>query len=118
MPEQKKKESILELPAPCKHRDPEALRDLMVAFVYKSCTPEYTPEELLDFEIHCRLCDECLTMLAIIQDFLNSPVSDEEEKTKTLALSAVGWEAAEIARLPLRAQVPTSDSGGRLRTAA
>jgi hypothetical protein len=114
MPEQKKIESILELPAPCIHKDPETVRDLMIAYVYESCTPE----ERLDFELHCRLCDECLTMLAIIQDLLSSPISDEEEETRTLALSEVGWEAAETARLSSIAQVPTPDSGRRLKTAA
>jgi hypothetical protein len=112
MPEQMKTETILELPAPCKRA--AAARDLLVAYVSNSGSLA----ERLDFEIHCLVCDECRTTLAIIQDLLSSPVSDKEENTKTLALSSVGWEAAEIAWLPLRAQVPTSDSGGRLREAA
>jgi anti-sigma factor RsiW len=110
MPEQMKTKSILELPAPCKRAD--AARDLLVAYVSNSCSPA----ERLDFEVHCAVCDECLTTLAIIEDLLRSPVSEGEEKE--LARSAAGREAAAIARRSWRTESPTSDSCGQLRKAA
>jgi hypothetical protein len=103
---------ILELPAPCKRVDADAARDLMVAYV----TNSFSPAEKLDFEIHCRVCDECSTMLAIIQDLLCSSVSEEEEKT--LARCAVGREAAGIAWRSWRTEALTSDSYNHLREVA
>jgi hypothetical protein len=109
---QSKTKSILEVPPPCKRVDGDATRDLMVAYV----TNSFSPAEKLDFEIHCRVCDECSTMLAIIQDLLRSPVSEEEEKT--LARCAVGREAAGIAWRSWRTEAPTSNSCSHLREVA
>lgn len=107
-----KAETILELPAPCKCPDEEAVRNLMVAYIYGSCSLV----QRLDFELHCLACNECLTTLAIIEDLLRSPVIEEEEKT--LARSAAGREAAGIARRSWITEAPTSDSRGYLRKAA
>jgi hypothetical protein len=112
MPGQSKTESILELPVPCKRVDAFTASNLMVAYV----TNSFSPAEKLDFEIHCRICDECSTTLAIIQDLVRSPVSGEEEKA--LARLAAGMEATEVARRSWSAEARTSDSGGHLREAA
>lgn len=107
-----KTETILKLPAPCKRTDEEAVRNLMAAYIYGSCSPA----QRLDFELHCLDCNECLTTLAIIEDVLRSPVIEEEEKT--LARSTAGREAAGIAWRLWVTEAPTSDSHGHLRKAA
>jgi hypothetical protein len=107
-----KARNILHIPEPCKHTDAEGARDLMVAYVSDSCSPA----ERFDFEAHCIVCDECLVMLAIIQDVLRSPSSEEDEKT--FACFEAGREAAKIARRPSMTEAQTSDSGRGLRKAA
>jgi hypothetical protein len=84
----------------------------MVAYVFDSCSPA----EKLDFEVHCIACDECLMTLAIIQDLLDSPISEEDEKT--FAYFESGREAAKIAWHPSMTEAQTSDSGRDLRKAA
>jgi hypothetical protein len=54
--------------------------------------------------------------LAIIQDLLDSPISEEDEKT--FAYFESGREAAKIAWHPSMTEAQTSDSGRDLRKAA
>jgi hypothetical protein len=83
----------LHLPAPCKYEDEEVARDLMVAYVTRS----YAPEQGLDFETHCRSCEECLAKLAIVTCLLRSPLSEVDERALA-PLYTPGVEAAIVAR--------------------
>jgi len=87
-----KARNILHIPAPCKHENEEVARDLMVAYVTRSCTPE----QGLDFETHCLSCEECFEKLAIILSLSRPPLSEEEERTLA-PLYTISVEAAMIA---------------------
>ena len=106
MPGRSKTKSI------CERGDAEAVRDLMVAYISRSCSLA----QVLHLEAHCLVCDECLSTLAILQNLLRSPVNEEEEET--LARYAAGREAADIARRSWKPEGPISDSCSHLRNAA
>jgi hypothetical protein len=84
---------MLHVPTPCEHEDEEVARDLMVAYVTRSCAPE----QGLDFETHCLSCEECLAKLAIVICLLRSPLGEEDERALA-PLYTTGVEAAMVAR--------------------
>jgi len=91
----------MEVPEPCNNADEEVARDLMVAYVTQSCSPE----QRIEFENHYFSCDECFTKLAIITS-LRSPHGDEESRALE-ALYPIGQESASIARVGTEMEVST-----------
>jgi len=86
-------EKLLHLPAPCKHPDTEAVRDLVITYDTVGCSQS----DRLSCDEHLSTLS-ALAALAVVLLLLHSPVSEEEKKVLA-TLYPAGVEAARIARL-------------------